>query len=524
MPPFTSDSGKPSNVVCPDVSLDRRVAFTLVELLVALAIAAALTAIALPTLKESLRQNSLGRAASLVKGAFLNARTQAIRTGRPFGIVIERRRHEIGAGPANTLDFTIANYATRMYYVQSPLEYRGEFDGAVAYPIFEDSNTASNTDPLVPRFFVPLSSGGLLFAAADGSGAANSSAAKNLINIGTRFSVGVSDYAFEVTGLEQVALSRSNTSTAFGSRELYHPQVEPINGPPFPNPIPPVQGTLISFNYIDFAPRYGQALGQYDTVNNSLLPPYTIARAAANSKFPASLPPFQGAGFKFRTNPIKAPLAPVTMIGKTVIDLSVSGTSENPVAFNAHAIVDPIPNSDIPDLNPDVLLNDILVMFAPDGKLDGVYHDRRTIVGSGPGARIAGFEYIRVDPSAGASFNIGYVDGLVDHIDDMARYPEHVPGTGYTPNPNDPVLATPAPPSALQVTKIPNFANTDCAWINVQPTSGNITLDNIASQPTVNWLSTYYGYSATPNSQAARAVVRDRMLQSRRLAKAGTVQ
>ena len=115
-------------------------AFTLVELLIALTIAAVLTAIALPTLKDSMRQNALSRSASVVKGAFINARNQAIRSGRPFGIVIERRRKRIGSGPLSDLDFFAANYSTRMYYVQSSIEYRGDSNNAVGYPVFINPN------------------------------------------------------------------------------------------------------------------------------------------------------------------------------------------------------------------------------------------------------------------------------------------------------------------------------------------------------------------------------------------------
>ena len=67
-------------------------AFTLIEIMIAIAIASVLTAIALPTVKESMRQSINSRSASLVKGALLNARAQALRTGRPFGVVLERQR------------------------------------------------------------------------------------------------------------------------------------------------------------------------------------------------------------------------------------------------------------------------------------------------------------------------------------------------------------------------------------------------------------------------------------------------
>ena len=143
-------------------------AFTIVELLVALTIATALTVIALPTLKDSLRQNALSRSASLVKGAFINARAQAIRTGRPFGIVIERRRNNLGSGTPDQLDFLTTNYATRLYYVQTPIEYRGDVTGASAIPILVGESIPPPAGPVyyTPRFFVPRDSAGLLYSAA----------------------------------------------------------------------------------------------------------------------------------------------------------------------------------------------------------------------------------------------------------------------------------------------------------------------------------------------------------------------
>ncbi|MDM4016553.1 pilus assembly FimT family protein [Roseiconus lacunae] len=501
-----------------NVSRDRvpvEFGFTLVELLVALTIASALTAIALPTLKDSMRQNSLSRAASLVKGAFINARSQAIRTGRPFGIVIERRRHSIGNGTADTLDFFAANYSSRLYYVQSPLEYRGDYQDAVIYPIFEDTINSSDTDNLAPRFFVPRESAGLLYAASTPLTFGNATAATNLIGTRTKFSVGGTDYVFEISALEKVTLDRSNSATGIaGGRTLIHPQVEQVVPTNASNRL--VDGTLVSFNYIDFSPRNAQTSGRYANTQS-----LTREEAASVSVFPAGLAAFQPLPFKFRSNPIKAPLAPVTMIGKTVVDLSVSGSVRAPVAFNAQAIVDADPSSTIPSLVADQRLNDVIVMFAADGQLDGIYSDQR-VVGSGP--VISGFQYQRFDPATTISFNVGFVDGVVNNVDDIARFPESVPGTDYQINANDPPLETPGPTAALQVKKTPNFANTDCAWIHIQPLSGNITLQTVASQPGLARMQAYYGYNAAPGSQFARGVASDRIRQSRRLATGGAVQ
>jgi prepilin-type N-terminal cleavage/methylation domain-containing protein len=450
--------------------------FTLVELLVALTIASALTAIALPTLKDSFRQNGLSRSASVVKGAFINARAQAIRTGRPYGVVIERRRHDIGSGNPANLNYLGANYATRLYYVQSPMEYRGDTNESSAYPVFHPPGGGP-----VPKFFFPRSSSGLLFAVANQG---NNSPAARLINVGTRFSVGNTDYIFEVESA--VALNQTQVASAFGSL------------------VPQEAGTLVSFNFRTFSPRNVGTAG-------------TLTGNINTSTFPASLKAYQPHDFKFQVNPIRAPLAPVNMIGRTVVDLSVSGPSSDPLAFNAQHIVDPDPTTQIPNLAADRLMNDVVVMFAADGRLDGIYFDRRSV----SGGNIDAFVPIRLDPSTTVAFNIGFVDGVLPNIDDGARYPNEITGTNYNVTTNDPPLATPAPPGVLEPDKAPNFANTDCAWITIQPLSGAIQLGSVASQPDLPRLTSYYGLGTNP---AARTVVQARVHQSRRLTTGGTVQ
>ncbi|OYP32176.1 Tfp pilus assembly protein FimT/FimU [Rhodopirellula sp. MGV] len=479
----------------------RSVAFTLVELLIALTIASILTLIALPTLKDSMRQNSLSRAASLVKGAFINARAQAIQTGRPFGVVLERRRNRIGDGTANNLDFTAANYATRLYYVQSPIEYRGDTVDAKCYPVF-NTNPGSNANyptsqfPQIPRLFFPQSAAGILYASA-----VNNTAALNLIRVGTRFSLDGSGYVFEITGLTQVTTYSSSVVTpAFTISE---------------------PGTLVDFNVVGFSPESSQRPAELWNIN-----PAAYLSTFQQLKFPMELEPFAPIEFRFRTSPIPAPLAPVALMGKTVVDLSISGTATEPMKYGAQSIVDYDQTQGIPSLAADALLHNVAVMFAPDGSVEGVYSDQRTPLyppGSDP---IAGFTIIRDTPASTISFNVGYVDGILDNIDDGARYTGDITGTVYRTGANDPAHLRPLPPATLDETnlkKTPNFANADCAWISIQPQSGTISLDSVATQPLLGHLQTYYS-DLVSGSQSARDVMAIRVRQSRRLGTAGTVQ
>ena len=281
-----------------------------------------------------------------------------------------------------------------------------------------------------------------------------------------------------------------------------------LSGPPYD-----IQGTLVSFDYRSFAPEFPAAAGVYNADPNQC-------------RFPGGLTPFQPYAFKFQTNPVRAPLAPVTLVGKSVIDLSVSGTSSSPIAFNAQTIIDAIPGSAPLPLNADVLLNDVMVVFSPDGQLDGLYFDRRGL--NAGGTSIQRFDVLRLDPASTVAFNVGFVDGLLENVDDGARYPEIVPGTTFQPHADDvPLDGVPPltePTSSLEVDRVPNFANSDCAWITIHPLSGAVSLDTVASQPPLSQLSTYYGYLPAANSQTSRRVISDRLIQSRRLSTAGTVQ
>ncbi len=430
-------------------------AFTLVEILVALTIASVLTAVALPTVKEALRQNVTGRSATLVKGAFINARAQALRTGRPFGLVIERQRRSVGSGTPNQLNFTAANYATRLYYVQTPIAYRGDIDSAYAYP-FNDV-AASNA----PKFFIPETSAALVAAAAR-----QRKAALRIINTGTQMSVGDSGRVFTLTGLEYVSSLSGRVTGASASWAG-------------------VPGTIVSFNHLTVEPTH-RVGGNH--VNHQPYP------------------------FEILSLPTRAPLTPVNLPGKTVVDLSISGPSNSPVGFGTQAIVG------IGSVPAGYEFSDVIVMFSADGRLDSVYVDQPDATSP------TGYRLTRLVFGATISFAIGYVDGIVDNIDDMARYPQHVPNTVFPSGANVPPLAVPAPPEPLNLLgQVPNFANSECAWVAIRPLSGAIQLGSVAGQPELSALVNSYGFGP-PANPPSRAIVNARLLQSRRLLTAGATK
>ena len=91
--------------------------FTLVELLVVISIVTVLAAISLPTIKNTLREQRVSRAAGLIQQYIEEARSKAISTGHPVGVVLER------TGSDNVVN---RSQVTRMKICNSPPEYSGD--------------------------------------------------------------------------------------------------------------------------------------------------------------------------------------------------------------------------------------------------------------------------------------------------------------------------------------------------------------------------------------------------------------
>ncbi len=117
--------------------------FTLVELLIAISIITVLAAIALPTLKNSLREQRLSRSAGLIQQYIEEARARAIGSGRPAGVVLERFGAE---------DAVNRSQVTRLRICTSPPQYVGDFGGATS--LVNRVYTTSPPPPQKPETFV----------------------------------------------------------------------------------------------------------------------------------------------------------------------------------------------------------------------------------------------------------------------------------------------------------------------------------------------------------------------------------
>src|SRR3989442_1738471 len=98
-------------------SSSRRRAFTLVEMLVVLALILMLTAVAIAFIPRVTERQKTARGADQLQGWLFIARQWAKRDGRPTGLRIQQGRIYPSAASPN------ANYRTELQYIQQPAPY-----------------------------------------------------------------------------------------------------------------------------------------------------------------------------------------------------------------------------------------------------------------------------------------------------------------------------------------------------------------------------------------------------------------
>lgn len=104
-----------------DCSLQRaRAAFTLVELLIVVAIMVVVAAFLIPAVRPALQDRKIRESARLVNVFFAGAQARAIERGRPVGVWLERN-------PANP------NECIQLFMAEAPLPYSGDLAGALAF-------------------------------------------------------------------------------------------------------------------------------------------------------------------------------------------------------------------------------------------------------------------------------------------------------------------------------------------------------------------------------------------------------
>jgi len=105
----------------------QRLGLSLVELMVVVGIVVTLTAIALPSLREALKDQKVSQAARQVQGYFETAKARAMASGRPVGVLLDRLSY---VGANNNLITNSTCLRLSMVEVLPP--YSGDIQGATA--------------------------------------------------------------------------------------------------------------------------------------------------------------------------------------------------------------------------------------------------------------------------------------------------------------------------------------------------------------------------------------------------------
>ena len=107
-----------------------RAAFTLVELLIVMAVVVLVAAVTLPSIREMLSDQKVGQAANVVQAYFHAAQSRAEATGRPVAVVLDRLRYDAGGGVTPEDALVANNTCIRLSTGDVFPPYQGDWAGA----------------------------------------------------------------------------------------------------------------------------------------------------------------------------------------------------------------------------------------------------------------------------------------------------------------------------------------------------------------------------------------------------------
>jgi len=204
-----------------------RAAFTLVEVLVALAVISILAGIALPTLKSTLRGQKVSRAASLLQAAIEEGRARSIGRGGGGGVIIDR------IGSTNLAE---RSQSVRLRMAEAPPRYVGDTTFSTARLRVDDKG---DLNPLNDDFFLLFGPQEVQMARSAQDLAGN---VPTLINPGDAIFLGDAKYPMRVANI--IDAQGQNPHAAGGLWEPaplapppYNPPSNPA--PKYPNPLGP---------------------------------------------------------------------------------------------------------------------------------------------------------------------------------------------------------------------------------------------------------------------------------------------
>lgn len=296
---------------------DSRAAYTLVELLIVLAIMVLLAAVALPTVKDLLANQQVAKTARNISAFIDKARSRAIAEGKFVGIRLER---------LNTLDPVGRAQSIRIRELTSVPPYTGDASNAFATLTTNTGYTNSNLSYLTIAEFNPFDNALL---------------------------------ALSASMVDPNATMQINNPTQPGY--VLTPKSEPSDDPSAP---------IRSGDYIELpGGRLVPFKIQYRALNSGAGVPVRLffdlseMKTAGTKSFPAGNPIFPSGGrrikYKIHRRPVVSTAAPYSLPRGVVIDLNYSGTGMKGNEF--------APSPLTTEIQTGVNAKPIDIVFGPDG-------------------------------------------------------------------------------------------------------------------------------------------------------------
>ncbi len=212
-----------------------RHAFTLVELLIVMAIIILIAAVTLPSLKGLLADQKVSQAARLVQGYAQAAKARAVATGRPVALIIDRLRYDAGGGATANDSLVANNTCTRLSTGDVFPPYQGDWAGATGelYDLPASSSDPNANDGFADAIRIAAAQAASLFDLSTNPPTSSGMVrAGDLLELGPRRQRFVlnADPVFDMTN-SQVILSFTNPPWAAGTgpgNVTNKPMVEPV--------------------------------------------------------------------------------------------------------------------------------------------------------------------------------------------------------------------------------------------------------------------------------------------------------
>lgn len=205
--------------------LARHRGFTVVELLIVMAILILLAAVTLPSVKGLLKDQKISQGARVVQGFLESCKSRAIATGRPVACILDRNFLD-GSGPGVSANDTV----TRMSVGEVFPPYQGDWADAVV------SITAHPTIPGRQVASLPLAQAASLWDSAN-------SITSGLVSIDDFIQLGDSRRLYRIA--EDIGVTTGTPPVL--NIVFENPPIDPVNSLPLNNPaflVPTVEPTI----------------------------------------------------------------------------------------------------------------------------------------------------------------------------------------------------------------------------------------------------------------------------------------